>query len=125
MGLGCRQENRKPFNKVFTIFIIIEYLSAFYSSDHDIMQGVHYAFVQKGYLVREYHLETMFSPMVEEKNGVSMVTLAKNFYLHDHIVEVFISLNKRVMHPHIPWQRHCIGTHFIEDFFSLYSARDD
>ena len=27
-----------PFNEVFTIFIIIEYLSALYSSDYDMMQ---------------------------------------------------------------------------------------
>ena len=38
LGLGFRQENRKPFNKVFTIFIIIKYPAALYSPYHDMMQ---------------------------------------------------------------------------------------
>jgi hypothetical protein len=38
LGLGFRQENGKPFNEVFTIFIIIEYPAALYSRYHDMMQ---------------------------------------------------------------------------------------
>jgi len=32
------QENREPFHEVFTIFLIIEYLSALFSPDHNMMQ---------------------------------------------------------------------------------------
>ena len=38
LGLGFRKQNRKPFNKVFAIFIIIEYPAALYSSYHYMMQ---------------------------------------------------------------------------------------
>ena len=38
LGLCFRDENRKPLNEVFTIFIIIEYPAALYSSDHNMMQ---------------------------------------------------------------------------------------
>jgi hypothetical protein len=38
LGLGFREENGKPFNKIFAIFIILEYLPPFYPSDHDVMR---------------------------------------------------------------------------------------
>jgi hypothetical protein len=38
VGLGQRQEEREPLNKVFTILIISEYRAAFYSSDDNVME---------------------------------------------------------------------------------------
>jgi hypothetical protein len=38
LGLGFRKENRQPFNEVFSVPVIIEDLTPFYSSDHDMMQ---------------------------------------------------------------------------------------
>jgi len=36
--LGGGRGLRWPFNEVFTVFVILEYLSAFYPSDHNMMQ---------------------------------------------------------------------------------------
>jgi hypothetical protein len=36
-GLGLGQKIGEPFNEVFTILIIVKYLTALYSSDHDVM----------------------------------------------------------------------------------------
>jgi hypothetical protein len=54
LGFGFRQENRKPFNKVFTIFIIIEYPSALYSPYHDMMQEA--GTIESGYPGHDYKL---------------------------------------------------------------------
>ena len=58
LGLGFRQENRKPFNKVFTIFIIIEYPSALYSPYHDMMQEA--GTIESGYPGHDYKLLLQF-----------------------------------------------------------------
>jgi len=38
LALGLWKESRQPFNKVFTVCIIVEYLSTFYASDNNMMQ---------------------------------------------------------------------------------------
>jgi len=38
LGLGFGQENRQPFDEVFAILIITEYLTAFNPADHYMMQ---------------------------------------------------------------------------------------
>jgi hypothetical protein len=47
LSLGFRQKNGKPFKEALTVFIIIEYPPALYSSDDDMMQEA--GCVESGY----------------------------------------------------------------------------
>ena len=58
LGLGFRQENRKPFNKFYAIFIIIEYPTALYSSYHDMMQEA--GSIESGYPEHDHKLLSKF-----------------------------------------------------------------